>query len=103
MHPLDSYSLNELLALLYLCKTERARGKIESINKNDLLQGWIQHRQEFAPRLQYLSPEEQRYLIMFSHLQSTEELEVDSESAMRPILDRFGTLMKELASANGSA
>lgn len=103
MHSLDPYSLDELLALLYLCKTERTQGPVEGLPKDELLRGWARHREEFAPRLKYLSPDERRYLVMFSHLQSTEELDIDSETAMRPLLDRLGGLMRELAAQNGSA
>ena len=95
--PIDALNVDELLALLFLCKTERMRGPVIEIPQEELLDLWEKHLKEFDPRLKYLSEDQKKYLIKFSHLQSTEELEIDSEECMKPILEKFGKLIRELA------
>jgi hypothetical protein len=93
---LEDLTNPEVLAFLFLSQAERRRILVDGALTPEVLAAYEAYLDTFRPRLASLPEDKTRYLLTFSHPQSSEEIDPYDEDQVRRLRERFDPLIRRL-------
>ena len=93
---LEDFSTSQCLALLFLHQAERRKLLNDLVLDDAAFEAWDAFQETFRLRLQHLDESKTRYLLTFSHPQSSEGIDPFDAEQVQGLIQRYAPLMETL-------